>query len=217
MKAIALPPLNIPSLLRQYGLHPHKGLGQNFLQDDQLLQKIVNAADLEPEDDVLEIGPGLGNLTRHLALAAHSVTAVELDQRLLPILNSTIAPYPNVRLVQGDILELNPAELMDVPGYIVVANIPYYITSAVIRHLLESQPCPRRIVLTVQQEVASRICTTPGNMSLLALSVQVYGRPSIVGHIPADAFYPSPKVDSSIVRLDIFRPLPIHTQIWVSW
>jgi 16S rRNA (adenine1518-N6/adenine1519-N6)-dimethyltransferase len=204
MNTFALPPLNIPALLRQYGLHPHKGLGQNFLQDDHILQEIVNASDLGPKDDILEVGPGLGSLTRHLALAAHSVTAVELDRNLLPVLKSTLAPYVNVRLVQGDILDFDPVDLVDMPGYIVVANIPYYITSAVIRHLLESQPRPRRIVLTVQKEVASRICAIPDDMNLLALSVQVYGNPSIVGHIPAEAFFPPPKVDSSMVRMDIY-------------
>jgi 16S rRNA (adenine1518-N6/adenine1519-N6)-dimethyltransferase len=208
MSGFALPPLNIPALLRQYGLHPHKGLGQNFLQDDGILQMIVNTADLGTKDVVLEIGPGLGSLTRHLALAAHSVIAVELDRDLLPVLKSTLSPYTNVHVMQGDILDLDPAELVENSGYIVVANIPYYITSAVIRHLLESQPRPCRLVLTVQKEVASRICAVPGDMNLLALSVQVYGNPSIVGHISAEAFYPAPKVDSSVVRMDIF-PEPV--------
>ena len=210
MTGLSLPPLNIPALLRQYDLHPSKGLGQNFLQDQHALQKIVSAADLEPADDVLEIGPGLGSLTRYLALSARSVTAVELDRKLLPALKSVLAPYQNVRLVQGDILKLAPAALITSPDYLVVANIPYYITSAVIRHLLEAEHRPSRAVLTVQKEVAERICADTGKMSLLALSVQVYGKPAIVGEIPAEAFYPSPKVDSAILRLDIYSQPLIH-------
>jgi 16S rRNA (adenine1518-N6/adenine1519-N6)-dimethyltransferase len=215
MTGLSLPPLNVHALLRQYDLRPHKGLGQNFLQDESALQKIVAVADLQPADAVLEIGPGLGSLTRHLSLASHSVVAVELDQNLFPALNSVLAPYANVRLVHGDILELNPAELMNASDYVVVANIPYYITSAVIRHLLGSTSRPRRIVLTVQREVAERICAGPGDMSLLALSVQVHGKPSIAKTIPAEAFYPTPKVDSSVVKIDIY-PEPVIPSAWLN-
>ncbi len=208
MNGLSLPSLNIPALLRRYDLRPSKGLGQNFLQDNQALQKIVNAANPGLADDVLEIGPGLGSLTRYLALSARSVTAVELDRKLFPVLESVLAPYKNVRLVQGDILKINPAELMDTPDYIVVANIPYYITSLVIRHLLEAEQSPSRAVLTVQKEVAERICAGVGKMSLLALSVQVYGNPVIGGYIPAEAFYPTPKVDSAVLCIEI-HPQPI--------
>ena len=204
MIGLALPPLNIPELLRQYDLRPSKGLGQNFLQDNQALQKIVNAADLNPEEAVLEIGPGLGSLTRYLALSARSVTAVELDRKLFPAMESILAPYKNIRLVQGDILKINPAELIEEAGYVVVANIPYYITSVVIRHLLEADHRPSRMVLTVQKEVAERICADPGKMSLLALSVQVYGKPVIGDIIPAGAFYPQPKVDSAVLCIDLY-------------
>jgi len=208
MTGISLPSLNIPALLKQFGLRPSKGLGQNFLQDDHALKVIVTSADIAPVDDVLEIGPGLGNLTRYLALAAHSVTAVELDKSLFPALEKVVAPYQNVRLVQGDILRLDPAGLMKSPDYLVVANIPYYITSAVLRHLLESGGHPRRLVLTVQKEVAERICAIPTRMSLLSLSVQVYGTPNIVAYIPAEAFYPAPKVDSAVLRVEIL-PEPV--------
>jgi 16S rRNA (adenine1518-N6/adenine1519-N6)-dimethyltransferase len=204
MNEIPLPPLDVPALLHQYGLRPRKGLGQNFLLDESALREIVSVADLGPDDCVLEIGPGLGSLTRHLALAARIVTAVELDRDLFAPLKKVLAPYKNVRLVQGDILALDPSALVDASGYVVVANIPYYITSAVIRHLLEHSPRPRRIVLTVQKEVARRICAVPGDMSLLALSVQVYGRPTIAARIPAEAFYPAPSVDSAVVRMDIY-------------
>ena len=209
MTGISLPPLDIPALLKQFGLRPSKGLGQNFLQDEHALQAIVASADISPADDVLEIGPGLGNLTRYLALAAHSVTAVELDKALFPALETVVAPYQNVRLVQGDILRMDPADLMKSPDYLVVANIPYYITSALLRHLLESGRHPRRLVLTVQEEVAERICAKPGKMSLLSLSVQVYGTPSYPdSYIPAEAFYPAPKVDSAVLRVEIL-PEPV--------
>jgi len=121
-------------------------LGQNFLQDPFALEKIVSAAKIEPTDTVLEIGPGLGSLTRYLAASSKEVVAVELDQHLLPPLRAVLTPYTNVRLIHGNILELNPNELVHEKDYIVAANIPYYITSAVIRHLLESQTKPRRIV-----------------------------------------------------------------------
>ena len=213
MTGISLPPLDIPALLKQFGLRPRKGLGQNFLQDDRALREIVASAAIKPTDDILEIGPGLGNLTRYLALAAHSLTAVELDQALFPALETVVAPYKNVRLVQGDILKLIPANLMKSPDYLVVANIPYYITSAVLRHLLESGGHPRRLVLTVQEQVAERICAKAGKMSLLSLSVQVYGTPSIVAYIPAEAFYPAPKVDSAVLRVEILSepliPMPL--------
>jgi 16S rRNA (adenine1518-N6/adenine1519-N6)-dimethyltransferase len=208
MKQSSLPPLNIPSLLKQFGLRPHKGLGQNFLQDTRALQAIVAAAQITPDDEVLEIGPGLGSLTRYLALAARRVTAVELDKDLFPVLETVVAPYQNVRLVQGDILQLDPAGLMEKPGYLVVANIPYYITSAVLRHLLEHGGRPARLVLTLQEEVAVRICARPGKMSLLSLSVQVYGTPEIVAYIPAEAFLPAPKVDSAVLRVEL-HPEPL--------
>jgi 16S rRNA (adenine1518-N6/adenine1519-N6)-dimethyltransferase len=198
------PAFNVPDLLRRYGLRPDKSLGQNFLIDEAALLRVVEAAGIEPEDEVLEIGPGLGGLTRHLARCARQVVAVELDGDLLPPLREVLAPFPNIRLVQSDILDLDPAELMTAPGYLVVANIPYYITSALIRHLLEARTHPRRLVLTVQREVAERITAAPGDMSLLALSVQLYGQPRIAGHIPAGAFYPAPKVDSAIIRTDLY-------------
>lgn len=203
-----IPPLNAASLLKRYDLRAHKGLGQNFLQDPLALERIVAAAQIQPLDTVLEIGPGLGSLTRYLAVAAKEVVAVELDANLLPPLKQVLAPYQNVRVVQGDILKLSPKYLITERDYLVVANIPYYITSAVIRHLLEGEARPRRIVLTLQKEVAERICAQPGDMSLLALSVQVYGRPRIATEIPAEAFFPTPRVDSAVVVIDIY-PAPL--------
>jgi 16S rRNA (adenine1518-N6/adenine1519-N6)-dimethyltransferase len=201
----SLPAFNTADILRNNRLHPNKSLGQNFLQDDAALRKIVETAMIITTDTVLEIGPGLGSLTRYLAEMADQVFAVELDRNLLPILKSTLKGYKNVRIVQNDILKLNIADLIKGEDYLVVANVPYYITSAIIRHLLESHPSPRLVVLTVQKEVAQRICSEPGNMNLLALSVQIYGKPSIVADIPAEAFYPRPNVDSSIIKMDIFK------------
>jgi len=218
---MSLLPLDIPDLLQRYGLHPDKSLGQNFLIDANALQRVVEAAQVTSESDVLEIGAGLGSLTRLLAAEAHRVVAVELDGRLLSALQEVLVPYPNVTIVAGDILTLDPVRLMRLEGltkqdskpYQVAANIPYYISSAVIRHLLEAGVQPQRIALTVQREVAERICAVPGDMSLLALSVQVYGAPKIVARIPAGAFYPPPQVDSSVVRIDLYSEPLIPTPL----
>jgi 16S rRNA (adenine1518-N6/adenine1519-N6)-dimethyltransferase len=200
--------LDARSVLKRFGLHADKRLGQNFLQDSSALEAIVHAAEIEPADTVLEIGPGLGSLTRYLAVSAKTVVAVELDERLIPPLGAILTPYSNTRIVHGNILDLHADELVGSDEYIVVANIPYYITSVVIRHLLESTIKPRRIVLTIQKEVAERICAEPGGMSLLALSVQVYGEPHIAAKIPPDAFFPAPKVESAVLVVDIFdQPL----------
>jgi 16S rRNA (adenine1518-N6/adenine1519-N6)-dimethyltransferase len=203
-----LSPMNVPVILDHYGFRPKKRLGQNFLVDDQELQKIIEASDIKKDDQILEIGAGLGNLTRLLSILSREVIAIELDQSLFYILNHVLADFHNVRLIQGDILKLDPAVLFDESNFIVVANIPYYITSAIFRHLLENEKRPRRIILTIQEEVAQRICSEEGNMNLLALSVQVYGQPKIVSTIPATAFYPQPIVNSAIIRVDIY-PQPI--------
>lgn len=197
-------PLDIPGLLRKYGLRPDHSLGQNFLIDQTGLDKVVSAAQLTAGEDVLEIGSGLGNLTRLLAKVARTVVTVEIDKQLIPPLKEVLDALPNVRIVEGDILKLDPTELMESGAYRVVANIPYYITSALLRHLLEARIPPKSLVLTVQREVAERICATPNEMSLLALSVQVYGHPTIVARLPAGAFYPPPKVDSAVIRVDLY-------------
>ncbi len=212
-----IPPLDAAALLKRHGLRAHKGLGQNFLQDAEALDKIVSAAEIQRTDTVLEIGPGLGSLTRYLAVSAKEVVAVELDENLLPPLKAVLAPYQNVRLIHGDILKLSPNDLITERDYIVVANIPYYITSAVIRHLLENEPKPRRVVLTVQKEVAQRICAQPGDLSLLALSVQIYGKPRLVAHIPAEAFFPAPKVDSAVLCVDIYASPLIKEELLESF
>jgi 16S rRNA (adenine1518-N6/adenine1519-N6)-dimethyltransferase len=193
-----------------------KSLGQNFLQDRTYLDQIVAAAELTPDDLVLEIGPGQGVLTRELVALAAGVVAVELDDRLITPLRAIFATQlDRVQIVHGDILELDPVTLVDqlasqLPGYAaappykVVANLPYYITSAALRQLLEARRPPTCAVLLVQLEVAQRICAEPGDMSLLAVSVQYYARPQLVQRVPAGAFRPIPQVDSAILRLDVY-------------
>jgi 16S rRNA (adenine1518-N6/adenine1519-N6)-dimethyltransferase len=210
---------SVRELLDKYGLRLHKGLGQHFLTDPNILRKIVEAAELTPETVVLEIGPGLGTLTRWLTQAAGRVVAVELDEAMVQALRSELGHVPNLQVVHGDILQLDPPALVHNPqspnlqspsDYVVVANLPYYITSAALRHVLEAAPPPHRLVLTVQREVAARIVAGPGAMSLLAVSVQFYGRPRLVAKIPAGAFIPPPKVDSAVVRIDTYPSPPVQ-------
>lgn len=203
-----LPQLDVPELLKAFNLSPRKSLGQNFLMSNAALKKIVAAAEVDGSSTVLEVGAGVGSLTRHLAMAARRVVAVEIDGKLIAPLEHVLGDFGNVEIIQGDILKLDPAELMKENGYLVVANIPYYITSIVIRHLLEAESKPTRLVLTMQQEVVERIIAQDGEMSLLALSVQVYGKPQSILKIPAGAFYPSPRVDSAVLRIDLY-PRPV--------
>lgn len=204
--------MDVKALLRQYGIRPSKGLGQNFLADERVHERIVEASALQADDVVLEIGPGLGALTRRLAERASLVVAIELDRRMVAILADTLQDYPNVHIVQGDVLALDPVTVLSrargVPeerlgAYKVVANLPYYITSAVLRRLLTARLRPTLLTLMMQREVAERIIAPPGQLSLLALSVQVFGRPRIVQRVPAAAFYPRPKVDSAILCLSL--------------
>ncbi len=167
--------------------------------------KILEAAAIEPTDAVIEIGPGVGVLTWRLARLVRKLTAVELDARLYPFLREKLAAYPGARLVEGDALNFQPEELEPEP-YKLVANIPYYITSAILRHFLESNHPPRRTVLMVQQEVAQRIVARPPDMSLLAVSVQFYGRPEIWSYVPAEAFFPVPAVNSAVLLIETYRP-----------
>jgi 16S rRNA (adenine1518-N6/adenine1519-N6)-dimethyltransferase len=201
-------PINVKRLLRQFGLRPSKKLGQHFLIDQSAIKRVMAAADLSETDCVLEVGPGLGNLTQYLAETVSQVIAVEIDSSIIPALEFVLQGYENVRVIHGDILKVDLNTVIDHPGYVVVANIPYYITSVLIRHLLEAQQTPSRMVLTVQKEVALRICALPGKMSLLSLSVQVYGGPRIMGRISPEAFYPPPRIESSVVRVDLY-PQPV--------
>jgi 16S rRNA (adenine1518-N6/adenine1519-N6)-dimethyltransferase len=199
-----LPPLNINKLIEKYRIRATKGLGQNFLIDEEALMTAVDAAQIQPGDHILEIGPGLGTLTRVLAQRAEKVISVELDKKMLLPLKEVLSPYKNVEIINRDILQVNISELMGGHKFLIVANIPYNITSALIRHILESETTPSVCVLMVQKEVAERICAKPGNLSLLALSVQLYGSPSIISIVPASSFDPAPKVDSALIKIELF-------------
>lgn len=188
------------SALREYGLAPRKRLGQNFLRDPSFLDRIVRAAEVDEGDEVLEVGPGTGVLTRALLNRAARVVAVELDDSLHELLRQQLGSHPGLELVHGNALGLVPANYFAGP-YKLIGNIPYYISGPILRHYLESHPIPQTAVLMVQREVAQRITAPPGSMSLLAVSVQFYAEPSIVARVPAGAFFPVPKVDSAILRL----------------
>jgi 16S rRNA (adenine1518-N6/adenine1519-N6)-dimethyltransferase len=195
------------------GVRPKKSLGQNFLADPVYLRKIAESVELARDDLVLEIGPGTGNLTEHLLAGAGRVIAVELDRRMVEHLHKRFASAENLTLVLGDILAVGLPELLRpwlnrFAAYKVAANLPYYLTSAILRMLLESPIRPALAALTVQWEVAQRICAQPGDMSLLAVAVQWYAVPRIVTRIPAGAFTPVPKVDSAVLRLEM-RSRPV--------
>ena len=204
-------------VMREHDLRGDRHLGQHILVDPHVVRVIVDGADLDAADLVLEVGPGPGTLTVQLAERAAEVIAVELDERMLVPLCEALAGHDNVRVVRGDILEQDVAGLVGQRPYKVVANLPYYITSAVLRHLLTAPLRPDCLVVTVQREVADRIVGRPGRrqrhkqeqrMSLLAVSVQFYGQPRILARIPAGAFRPVPSVDSAVVRIDTYDPLP---------
>ena len=193
---------SIAALLRAHGLQPRKKLGQNFLADPVALGRIVAAAELSSDDLVVEVGAGVGTLTRLLAEHAGRVVALELDNGLVGILREELADLSNVEICHGDVLGFSTAEFPH-RGFKVIGNLPYYITSAVLRHFLAHLPRPELMVVTVQREVADRIVAGPGQMSLLAVSVQFYGQPRVVTRVPAGAFYPAPKVDSAVMRIDV--------------
>lgn len=193
----------ITERLAAFGIEPKKSLGQNFMIDEAALDALAEAAGVTPDAAVLEVGPGLGALTDLLAARARRVVAVEIDGRLIEQLQARYAGRSGVEIVPGDILDVQPFDLMgvDADDYGVAANLPYYITSAVIRHLLECSAPPRRLAITVQREVAERITSAPGDMSLLAVSVQVYGAARIVRRLKPGSFYPPPKVESAILQI----------------
>lgn len=195
--------MNAKQLLDAQDLEPKKSLGQNFLHDPRALTKIVEAAGVQPGETVLEVGPGTGALTRYLAQAAAHVICIEIDGRLIPILRDQFADRPQVQIVEADILKIDPAAAVEYEPYVVVANLPYYITSAILRHVLEQQHKPRRIVVTVQQEVAERVVAKPDDMSILAVSVQYYGTPKIVARIGSASFWPRPDVASAVLQIDV--------------
>jgi 16S rRNA (adenine1518-N6/adenine1519-N6)-dimethyltransferase len=205
-------------LLRHYNIRAKKGLGQNFLVDDAVLQSIIQAADLKPTDTVIEVGPGLGLMTAELAKRAGWVIAIELDNQLAAILNETLQ-FENIVVLNEDILGTNPAALLQgrAPGfppafnsYKVVANLPYYITQPVIRHFLEAPVKPEKMVLMVQKEVAETICAEAGQRRVLSIAVQFYGCPSIVAKVSAASFLPAPDVESSVLLIDVYKEPPVQ-------
>ena len=196
--------------LRDLGLRPKKSLGQHFLVDVDVLQSILEASDLSAQDIVVEVGPGLGVLTKEIAQRVQKVVAVEADGKLASALREILPPFSNASVVHADILQTDPAILLrregsQPPAYKVIADLPYYITSAVLRHFLESSAKPCCMVVMVQKEVGEAIVAEPGSMSLLAVSVQLYGKPVIIEHVSSKSFYPSPKVDSVILRIDLYE------------
>ncbi|MCL5256643.1 MAG: 16S rRNA (adenine(1518)-N(6)/adenine(1519)-N(6))-dimethyltransferase RsmA [Chloroflexi bacterium] len=206
-------------ILESLDIKARKGLGQNFLVERSVLSIIMEAAGLSSHHAAVEVGPGLGVLTKELAGQSGAVLAVELDRRLAAHLRREFAGAANLEIIEGDILKIEIGELLQraatmlgsppgvFPPYAVVANLPYYITSAVLRRFLEATHKPCRIVVMVQQEVAERIVARPPDMSLLSVAVQLYGEPRIVATLPPAAFYPPPKVHSAVVRIDV-RPQP---------
>ena len=191
-------------LLQQSGLRAKKRLGQHFLVDKSVLGKIIHAAELSPEDVVVEVGPGLGVLTSALAQKAGKVIAVELDNELAERLKDRMISHPNVHVVNADILRVDLSQLLGPDtGYKVVANLPYYITSPILRYFMENPVKPSLMVVMLQKEVAESIAARFGKMSLLSVSLHVYSRPKVVAKVPARSFYPQPKVDSAVVRFDV--------------
>jgi len=192
----------IKALLNRYLVYPSKGLGQNFLIDNSVLKKIIKAAELTKKDVILEIGPGIGNLTRELAHKAKRIIAVEKDPKLARILKETLKEFKNIQIIQGDILKIQDTRYKIQDTYKIVANLPFYIAAPVFRKFLESckvQPCT--MTLMVQKEVAQRICASPAKMNLLAVSVQFYAEPEIISYVSKKSFWPEPKVDSAILKI----------------
>lgn len=192
--------------LRELGLRPSKALGQHFLHDEGIVARIVAAAGIEPTATVLEIGPGLGVMTRRLAQCSGRVIAVEKDRRLADALTLTMPS--NVEIVAADALEVDPGELAG-PEYVVVANLPYSVGNAILRRLLEALPPPRVLTLMLQREVAERIAAQPPDMSILAVAVQFYGTPRILFRVGRGAFIPPPNVESAVIQIVThIPPLP---------
>ena len=199
------------------GVRAKKSLGQHFLKDQRIAQKIVESAYPRPDDVVVEVGPGTGALTRLLAERCDTVIAVEIDSRLSDLLREDLSNYSQVHIITEDVRELSTGDLLkdycavtpsEHCGYKVVGNLPYFVASPIIRHFLESDFKPTRMVVMVQKEVAENMVARPGRLSLLSLAVQIYGKPSIVIRVPASKFHPRPKVDSAVVAIDVY-PEPL--------
>lgn len=197
---------SVQSLCTKYDIRPSKKFGQNFVVDEEVIEKVVKAANLKPDDYVVEVGPGLGILTVALVEKVRKVLAVELDKKVYSAAKEILAPYANVELMQSDVLKLSNQKIIQVLGsqtYKVVANLPYSITSAALRKFTEYEPRPDLCVFMVQREVAQRVCAKPGDMSMLSFAVQYYGNPEIVDFVPRSSFWPEPEVDSAILKIEV--------------
>lgn len=206
---------SIKELLGKHGFHFSKSLGQNFLTAAWVTAQIAEQSEIDRTCGVLEIGPGMGSLTRELAKVAEKVVAVEVDRALLPVLEETLAEFDNVKVIHGDILKENVEELVknEFPGLrpLVCANLPYYITSPILTALIESKAF-EAITVMLQREVALRLCASPGSADYGAFSVyiQFYTQPEILFDVPSDCFIPQPKVDSAVIRLKLRKEPPVE-------
>lgn len=200
-------PRIIQQIIKEQNFAVQKKYGQNFLVDTNILEGIVNAAEITKDDTVLEIGPGMGSLTQYLLEAAKEVIAVEVDKMLIPILKENLKEYDNLTLIHGDVLKLDLDEILKGRRVKVVANLPYYITTPIVMELLEKQENIESITVMVQKEVAQRMQEGPGSKSYgaLSLAVQFYAKPEIVLNVSKNCFLPKPDVDSAVIKLDIYE------------
>ncbi|HEU5199939.1 MAG TPA: 16S rRNA (adenine(1518)-N(6)/adenine(1519)-N(6))-dimethyltransferase RsmA [Ktedonobacterales bacterium] len=205
-------PAVVRRLLQKHGARPQKTFGQYWLEDREALRRIVEAAELTPGASALEVGAGMGVLTVALAQAVGPegrVIAVEIERDVLAILREVTEPLGNVEILPRNLLEVEPRDLFQGAPYALVANLPYYITASALRHFLECDQPPQRLVVLVQQEVAERMTAKPGALSLLGVSVQFYGQAQLIARVPASSFYPPPRVDSAVVRVDVYPEPPL--------
>ena len=202
LESVIASPEVVHYICKRFDIKMSKKLGQNFLIKRGIVDEIVHAAELTVGEPVLEVGPGIGTLTQGLAQSGADVTAIELDRRLLEVLDTTLASYDNVRIIHGDVLKLDVPTIMNHKPFKVVANLPYYITTPIIMSLLESKLPIERLVMMVQKEVALRMVAKPGTKDYGALSVavQYYTEPDIVLDVPPKSFLPAPAVTSSVIR-----------------
>ena len=211
LESVIASPEVVHYICKRFDIKMSKKLGQNFLIKRGIVDEIVHAAELTPGEPVLEVGPGIGTLTQGLAQSGADVTAIELDRRLLEVLDTTLASYDNVRIVHGDVLKLDVPTIMNHKPFKVVANLPYYITTPIIMSLLESKLPIERLVVMVQKEVALRMVAKPGTKDYGALSVavQYYTEPDIVLDVPPKSFLPAPTVTSSVIRCVLRHKPPV--------
>ena len=211
-------PKNTIEVIQKYDFDFQKKFGQNFLIDERVLEKIISAAEVNKEDFVLEIGPGIGTMTQYLAENAREVMAVEIDKNLIPILSDTLSAYDNVSILNADILKVDIAKIVEEKNggkpVKVVANLPYYITTPIIMGLFESHVPIDSITVMVQKEVADRMQSGPGtkDYGALSLAVQYYAEPYVVANVPPNCFMPRPKVGSAVIRLERYEKPPVEVK-----